>query len=108
MNCREAQSLLIPFIEEQLEVEQLDAFLNHVRTCTDCYDELEVYYIALSGARQLDNDENIISDFKSDLEKFLINNSKTVTQRKKKHFRKRLILFLCIFILLSIVLFFLF
>jgi len=108
MDCREAQSLIIPFIEEQLEMEQLNAFLNHVTTCNDCNDELEVYYIALSGTKQLDNDENVVSDFKSDLGKFLANNFKKISQRKKKHLRKKLFLFFGTIILLCIVLFFLF
>jgi len=108
MNCRETQSLIIPFIEGQLEIDQLSAFLDHVMSCSDCYDELEVYYIALSGARQLDNDEDVISDFKSALAKFLTDNLKVVSQRKKKHLRKKLILFMCFLILLCIVLFILF
>lgn len=108
MNCREAQSLIIPFIEEQLEMEQLNAFLDHVTKCSDCYDELEVYYIALSGTRQLDKDEDVISDFKSDLEKFIADNLKAVSQSKKKHLRKKILLFAGALLLLGIVLFFLF
>jgi len=108
MNCREVQSLLIPFIEGQLETEQLSAFLDHVTTCSNCNDELEVYYIALSGAKQLDNDDDAISDFRSDFEKFLNNNLKMLSQQKKRHLRKKLLLFSFILVLLCIALVLLF
>lgn len=79
--CREAQSLIVPFIEDKLDDEHLEAFLNHIENCSECYDELEVYFIVFSGTRQLDNDYDDISDFKGELRKYI--------ERKKEKYHKK-------------------
>lgn len=81
MNCREAQSLIVPFIEDKLDDDQLDAFLHHIENCSECYDELEVYFIVFSGIRQLDDDHGDISDFKGELKKYI--------QSKKDRYHKK-------------------
>lgn len=84
MNCREAQSLIVPFIEDKLDDERLEAFLNHIENCSACYDELEVYFIVFSGTRQLDDDCEDISDFKGELRKY-IETKKERYHKKHKH-----------------------
>lgn len=81
MNCREAQSLIVPFIEDKLDDEQLEAFLEHIESCSECYDELEVYFIVFSGTRQLDDKYDEISDFKGELKKYI--------ERKKEKYHKK-------------------
>lgn len=81
MNCREAQSLIVPFIEDKLDDEQLEAFLAHIESCSECYDELEVYFIVFSGTRQLDDNYDEISDFKGELTKYI--------ERKKEKYHKK-------------------
>ena len=56
MNCREMQSLIVPFIKSELSVEQEKSFLEHIDECKECREELEVYYILLIGLKQLDED----------------------------------------------------
>ena len=58
MNCREAQQLMSSFIEDKMDEETLEAFIDHVRSCPSCYDDLEVYYMVMSGIRQLDEEED--------------------------------------------------
>lgn len=84
MNCREAQSLIVPFIEDKLDEERLEAFLEHIENCSECYDELEVYFIVFSGTRQLDDDYDDISDFKGELRKY-IETKKEKYHKKHKH-----------------------
>lgn len=84
MNCREAQSLIVPFIKDKLDDERLEAFLNHIENCSECYDELEVYFIVFSGTRQLDDDYADISDFKGELKKY-IESKKEKYHKKHKH-----------------------
>ncbi len=71
MDCREAQALIMPFIEGKLSDEQTEKFLDHIDQCTDCYDELEVYYIVMVGVKQLDDEEHLIVDFNGDLKKYI-------------------------------------
>ena len=45
MTCKEARKLIIPFIHDELSMEDPRDFLQHVRGCKACMDELEIYYI---------------------------------------------------------------
>lgn len=56
MKCREVQKLLIPFIDDKLSVQELDAFLLHMDSCENCREEYDVYYIMLMGMRYLESD----------------------------------------------------
>ncbi|OUQ19760.1 anti-sigma factor [Lachnoclostridium sp. An14] len=56
MTCRETEQMIIPYINGQLEDEELEAFLTHVRDCAECREELEIYFTVDYGIRQLDDD----------------------------------------------------
>ena len=71
MDCREAQALIVPFIEGKLNDEQNEAFIEHIESCTECYDELEVYYIVMVGVKQLDEEDHMLVDFNGDLKKYI-------------------------------------
>ena len=56
MTCREAQQMVMPYINHQLSDEELEAFLLHIEECPDCREELEIYFTVDYGIRQLDDD----------------------------------------------------
>ena len=58
MNCKEAQRLLVPYINGELDEKEEDAFVRHIRHCPECYEELEVYATVFAGIRQLDGAED--------------------------------------------------
>lgn len=102
MDCREAQSLIVPFIENQLQAEQEEAFIKHIGQCSDCYDELEVYFIVFSGIRQLDGETQDISDFKGELKKYIHAHKEALNRRKSRNMRRRVLTaFTVLFILLA-------
>lgn len=68
MNCQEAQSKIISFINEALNQEDTKAFIHHVRSCPNCWDELEINYILLVGMQQLDDGEILSADFQKELQ----------------------------------------
>ena len=41
MNCQNAQSMVLNFINNKLDKEETKAFIEHVRDCKDCWEELE-------------------------------------------------------------------
>lgn len=84
MDCRETQALIVPFIEGKLSDEQNEKFIEHIENCTDCYDELEVYYIVMVGVKQLDEEDHILVDFNGDLKKYIAFKKE---QLAKKHSR---------------------
>lgn len=61
MNCKEAQRLLVPYINGELEEKEEDEFVRHIRHCPECYEELEVYSTVFAGIRQLDGAEEVIN-----------------------------------------------
>lgn len=60
MNCKEAQRLLVPYINGELRGKEEDEFVSHIRQCPECYEELEVYETVLVGIRQLDGEDEEI------------------------------------------------
>ena len=62
MTCKEAEQMVMPYINKELTDKELSAFLSHIHTCQDCYEELEIYYTIYTGLAQLEDggeDQNI-------------------------------------------------
>ncbi len=84
MTCLEAQTKIMAFIDNKLKDEDLYAFVKHIKSCNNCAEELEIYYTLLVGMKQLDNHENLSTDFKKELNHKLdsamnrINHTKTL------------------------------
>lgn len=56
MTCIEAEKLVIPYIEDKLSLPELEEFMEHIRTCEKCREELEIYYMVDVGLKKLDED----------------------------------------------------
>ena len=54
MNCQIAEGMVTRYIEHDLSVDELEAFLDHVENCDSCLDELETYFIVPAAVQQLD------------------------------------------------------
>lgn len=54
MDCQETERLVMPYIQDKLTVQELEGFLEHVETCPDCQEELEIYFTVALGLKQLD------------------------------------------------------
>ena len=59
MTCAQAESMVMPYIQKKLPVEELEGFLEHMEICPKCREELEIYYIVAFGIQQLDKDTGI-------------------------------------------------
>jgi hypothetical protein len=96
MNCIDVQRLIMPFINDELDMEQLEYFVHHVNSCPDCMEELEVYYVLLAGMKQLDEDKELSNDFHQDLMNILRQTDERIIHFKFLHIRKRIILIILI------------
>ena len=67
MQCKKVRSEVHLYLDNLLPEEEREPFLKHVRSCNDCYEELEISYIMLEGMRRLDNGGNIAVDFQKEL-----------------------------------------
>lgn len=71
MNCLEAQSKIMAFIDNKLPDDELKEFIKHVKSCENCAEELEIYYTLVVGMKQLDSQVNPSMNFKQELNKKL-------------------------------------
>lgn len=96
MNCIDAQRLIVPFINNELKVNQLEEFVHHVYSCPNCMEELEVYYVLLAGMKQLDEDKELSTNFKKDLMNLLKLSQDRIIHEKFLHIKKRIVLIIMI------------
>lgn len=78
MNCLEAQGLIMKYINNELSAVDLECFLEHIEQCSDCKEELEIYYILTTGMQQLDNDYVHTYNFHDAFEKQLEKSKKDI------------------------------
>lgn len=98
MTCFEAQSMITKYLNDELSYDELESFLDHISTCENCREELEIYYTLITGMKQLDEDKVLTSNFHKALEKKLMNSRNLLIRRQKKNFRKAI--FLCVIVLI--------
>lgn len=71
MTCMEAEKMVIPYIKDQLSMTELEDFIEHIRTCENCREELEIHYMVDVGLKKLDEADgtyDIVGDLKRKLE----------------------------------------
>ena len=68
MTCLEAQSMIIAYIDGNLNKDDKIQFLKHIQNCSDCKDELNIYYTMIEGMRQLDSNMPLSKDFTMELD----------------------------------------
>lgn len=68
MTCLEAQSNIMGFIDKKLPDDRVTEFVRHVKNCPNCMEELEIHYTLIVGMRELDNNKELPSNLKKDLE----------------------------------------
>ena len=84
MNCQKAQSMVLNFINNKLDKEETKEFIEHIRGCKDCWEELEIYYVMLIGLKQLDEGEELVTDFKEKLESEVDSRYNTIIKEDRR------------------------
>lgn len=81
MKCEDAVLKIGDYIKGDMSCGEMEEFIAHVKTCPECYDELETYYTISVGMKFLDDIRqepyNIPEMLKQDLRK------------KEKYLRRR-------------------
>lgn len=103
MNCREAQGLITAFINDELNINEQEEFIDHVESCGECREELEVYYALLTAMKQLDEDRHLSNDFSRDLKEKIESAQERIIHLRYNYYRKKGVL---IMIILSMTIFF--
>lgn len=78
MNCEEAKSYVDAYINHTLPERKQEEFIEHVKICPGCFQELETYFIVDVALKYFDDDKKGTYDIRNLLQKDL-----------DKRFRKR-------------------
>ena len=54
MTCQEAEKLVVPYIKDELSPMELEEFIDHIKNCPNCREELEIHYMVDVGLKKLD------------------------------------------------------
>ena len=97
MTCKECQNMIQDYLKNGLKAKELEGFIEHVRSCPDCYEELETYFIIGLATRVLEEGADVSYDIKAMLLQEL-QEKELMLMRKK---RKKRILAVTIVLLLA-------
>lgn len=99
MTCIKAQGMITPFINNKLDIKDTEEFLEHVKSCPDCMEELEFYYTLLTGMKQLDEDKNLSNNFRLELSGAIKKAEEKIVHARYTYYRKISILILFMILL---------
>lgn len=83
IDCLTAESMVSKYINHTLVADELEEFLDHVESCSSCYDELETYFIVYEAIQQLDEKEDgTVFDFQKLLKQDIRRSRRLIRQRR--------------------------
>lgn len=99
MTCIKAQGLITAYINNELAIDELEEFIEHVQGCEECMEELEVYYALLTAMKQLDEDKNLSDDFSQELNEKIVRTQERIIHLKYNYYRKKGVLVMTILLI---------
>lgn len=91
MDCKTAQQKIMPYIERNLSDRETEDFIEHIRGCKACSEELEVYFTIYYALDRLDNDDRKSYNISELLEKDLARAEDTVQKHHIVRFYERIL-----------------
>ncbi len=55
MDCKKAQQQIELYLADELDTDELEAFMEHMDSCEDCRDELEIQFLVREGLARLED-----------------------------------------------------
>lgn len=100
MDCKKVMELMTQFINEQLDADDVQAFLDHIDSCPECREELEVTYSLMTAMKQLDEDTDLSDNYIEELNHKIETCYLDELKRKRSCVRRRILLGIVVFLLL--------
>ena len=75
--------MVLDYIADRLPQKELVRFIEHIRSCGDCYEELETFFMIDRSVRYLDDDTEHSFNLKSMLEEDLKEKEQRLIRRKR-------------------------
>ena len=82
MNCMEARRMVTPFIKRELTDKESEQFLKHIEHCSDCMDELDIYFTVYKALDSLDSGAHHENDFRKLMEEEIRSVKRGILRRK--------------------------
>lgn len=79
MTCRDFQKNLVPFINDEIDVKYLRPYIEHATSCSECRDEMEIYYVVQYGLNEQEEPDALSMNFKDSIKSMLAKYSRNVT-----------------------------
>lgn len=95
MNCIEARRMVTQYVNKELSVKETEAFLDHIEHCSDCMDELDIYFTVYRALNSLDTGEHHEFNFKKML-------AEDIRMERKAIFRKKVAAVIRLILLLTV------
>ena len=67
--CRQFEKMIPRYFSDELDNRELDSFLDHLRTCRSCREELSTQFLVLRGLEKLETGETF--KLREELESFV-------------------------------------
>ena len=64
--------MMVPFLEGALSLEETDHFLKHIKECSGCREDLEIYYTVRTAIDGMDQDRFKTYNLKQQFSQFLL------------------------------------
>lgn len=100
MDCKKVMELMTQFINEQLDAGDVQAFLDHIDSCPECREELEVTYSLMTAMKQLDEDTDLSDNYIEELNQKIETCYLDELKRRRSCTRRRIVLGLVVLLLL--------
>ena len=62
MECKECEKLIPAFLNDTLEGEELAEFVDHIKQCRDCEEELAIQFLSVEGLARLEEGASFALD----------------------------------------------
>ena len=85
MNCKEAQKLISLYVDNELNDTQKQLFMNHLKECEECSEELIIYKKMVETLNNSYNEEEVPSGFHSDLMDKINNKQRNAVSNSKRN-----------------------
>lgn len=80
MICKETEKMIPLFLEDDLDTDDLKAFLEHIERCEECREELTIQFLVTEGMARLETGS--VFDLKNEL-KTLMDNAEYNLRRRE-------------------------
>ena len=58
MNCKETEKMIPVFLQDDLDNRTLEQFIEHIKSCPECMEELSIQFLVSEGLERLEAGNN--------------------------------------------------